>query len=553
MNDNYSNSTICKEPELQVEFSALGNALRYGILYELSMNTVKNTETKHKHLRAAILWMHFKDMISKSTLLQCHIWSISHEIVENSDNENTIKRFSEIILKDLVGKYNFDNFEDLVSQLNDFTIPNWLLKNTEEIISLIPHVELIDEYLYYLINKEEAGSCLAMIKAENIIVKVDLQDTSASNILGTGFSGIAGSDKSIKGLYLTLAGAENVYVYYDCRLEEFHIRHMELCEMMNHVPVVRTNDGKLAYSIGNKEHVIKEYCDYEQYIVEGAQFRVIPEREEPFFFKPYYLSLDGNKKPCSDKYCRKYLWEFIITPYLEKSRERSITSGTIKALNQAVWAELTINSIKTYFAQIISPDCRTGNKNFVLFESVLELLSKYLDQDADITDLLYILCECDKKMKNKVVDEAFPSEELFWRLRELDLQSEILAASLKNVDDNKNDLLSLILANFAGSIKSKNTSSDSKEQYVGTFAIDEGKIVYEAVKLSDGVHVDDLILLPFSRCIYPGAVIYNRVEKKFIVHTPRSLSADEYQMIFNTFNIGKCKRETIVENSLNAS
>ena len=86
-----------------------------------------------------------------------------------------------------------------------------------------------------------------------------------------------------------------------------------------------------------------------------------------------------------------------------------------------------MNGITETLDFIIPKEKQCRSKDFVLIKNIFGILELYLDKDTDITGLLYSLCEASSELNPNI---GFPSEKLYWRLKELQLENEDADMSL---------------------------------------------------------------------------------------------------------------------------
>ena len=83
---------------------------------------------------------------------------------------------------------------------------------------------------------------------------------------------------------------------------------------------------------------------------------------------------------------------------------------------------LTIPSIINAFRTTIPSSELCTNKKFIIFESLCDLLSTYINPEDDITQLLYVLYDMERILCKSY--GQFPSEELYWRCKDVNESRE---------------------------------------------------------------------------------------------------------------------------------
>lgn len=520
----------------EIKLQRLGEALRYGLTNELPEYVRKNEGTLY-HLYGSIACLYLYGCLSNQTASK-----VDMEIFIGAGGESRIngvvEELSKMIFKELREKFLFETFEELEEQLNLFKVPKWCFYiGTQLMKYYAENSYLCNDILYYIgSDKADLGSALIKIDVKRICSNTDLEDEDDREVLLNGFRKIYGIDTKMQRIYLDLHGDNCKFAYYDILGNKLVICNKKFHAMKDGNLFVVTDDNYVALVMGDSIHKLKEYQEGAKYELRKDHFFVYPDKLCNNFFYPYYLYFDG-KILQSDKYhAKKILWERI------SSGISGMRDSIFSKLSDCVLPmpqDLSIDAIRETLVNSIPGSERCKIKGYVLFDNMLEIIATYIDKNKDITHLLYALCEVNLRICK--TESEFPSEELYWRLKEIAVENtnngNLLAAFL-----NGNTYEKLIKE----IVKEENVKTDFVKNRpdkcrIGFLYDSEQGITALSSGIEKGMFVGNYVLPIGDYSKYMGMVSYDAYVNIVYVTTNRELSGAERLYVSKEFNVGKLR------------
>lgn len=500
-----------------VRFNKTGDALRYGLLFEIPNKQLEET-TENKMFRSAIMWMYFNRIISIHTLIQCDTWG--DDMFRKESSVEAVKKIVKALTEDISKVYQFKQFQQLVEVLNELTIPDWLLDNINSVSGLLPYVDLVGEELYYLMeqNHRDDDKCLCCVNVNHVSKGFDFKDNYVVRKLGNGYKSMFGGYQHAGRLYLTLSEIDDGFVAYDCCRKIKYVIHQELHDVIAAGCVVFTEDGMLAYRLGNLVYPFKECLEGEDYGTHENLIAVMPHSKGKEFFKPYYVSVTGEIRPYEEDYVKDFLWKYIV---------RHICRGQYPKKP----SQLTVEDIRKTLTNEVLPEVRTCNKQYLMFMDILSYIEKYVGLKKDITDLLYDICDYNKKFENP--EDEFPTEDLMWMFNAFEI----------NCGASKENFPTM----FHREKPSKEKLRVEREKQIGTFMVSEDNIEVNKITLGNGMVMDPWIIPPFDKNSCDGMVAYNTKEHKYILYAFKEIRNNELEELKEFFGLQYKKLEVVVD------
>lgn len=523
----------------EIKLQKLGEALRYGLTNELP-EYVKKNEGSLYHLYGSIACLCLYGCLSNQVA-----GKVDMEIYMGAGGESKIngvvEELSKLLFEGLREKFVFDTFEELESQLNLFRVPKWCFYiGTQLMKCYVKNSYLCNDSLYYIGSDEsDLGSALVKINVKHICSHTDLEDEDDRKIILNGFRKIYGVDTKMQRIYLDLHGHNSKFAYYDILGDKLVICDNRFLALKDGMLFVVTEENYVAVMMGDSIHKLKEYQEGAKYELRKDYFFVYPGELSNCFFYPYYLHFDG-KVLQADRYdSKRILWERISSGV--SGMRDSVLSRFISKLNDCILPmpkELTISCIREVLIDSIPSSERCTLKGYVLFDNMLEIISTYIDKNSDITQLLYVLCEANLKVCK--MESEFPSEELYWRLKEIAVEnmntSNSLAALLESA--NYEILIKEIVKEEKAELEPHVESDRCK---IGFLYDSLHGIKALSLRMADGMFAGNHILPvgDYSKCM--GIVSYDAYTKVVYVTTNRALSGEERLFVSKEFEVGNLR------------
>lgn len=513
---------------------SLGNGLYNGILVELPKVVQDDDWDEGTNLKACLAYLYLEGIIQPEALgdimEEIHYYRGKSALVKVA-----LEKVSGKILFQLQKSYEFRSLDELVEKLNEKKLPGWSFPVGEA----LPHkytsgLILCDRQLYYI--AETMGKklfCKLDIYHSVYDPITDLDTLSEKLVLGYGYHKIYAYDRSLKRFYLEPVNQEGFYHCYDVLTNSFSINKGKFVALKNGFPYIITEDDYFARVENETVNKLKKWNENEAYCECEKYFLVRPADRNKSFFYPYAVGFDGKVMEADKKECRKIIWDRIqqvvcddeemIFDYFSPKKNESKkvpmpnTLSIINVLQEVVRAS-TDSSL-------------CDNKRFLLFKDILSILSPMVGAKKDITKLWYVLYDIDRSMKENI--HGFPSEEFYWRLKEL-VMTEEKKVHLKNTlkSEDYGTLRKLFGVSPAIEVK-----SDKHKGKIGVFSLCEDELEANIMPISSGKVFGTHIVPNVWAKKDEGVVTYDSVQGHFYITFHRVLQSGEKLMVLRRFEI----------------
>lgn len=528
------------EEKQEIMFEKLGDAFRYGMIFELPMLLKDDSKTNGIHFYASMAYMYLYKYITKETAYGIKR-KVSLNMIYEEKLEEVVQVISNRVFEEMLNRFEFQNFEELIERLNEDIIPDWCFYIGYDLLDrYMDSYILHDDFLYY-ISRKYGNSIFSKIRVRDIDIGTELDDSDRSKSIGYGYDNIAGFDNKLRRVYLTVDNQEDFYHYYDMLSDSFYICKRRLLTVVDGIPFVVTRDNQVAFVLGNEEHKIKEYNGYEDYCRKKDCILVRPGKNSVDFFYPYCISFSGRVVPADIKDCRKVLWkeiQKIVVKPEEKPFSFLLDESEKQQKDIPVPNIFSMNEIMDIFNKYMPSSERCTNKEFIILENIFDILSHYINRETDITALLYTIYDADLKMNYN--DYDFPSEKLYWRFKELEaMDSDAFAKSLKS---QNNDNLKLLLVE-----DEYRESRNEVKGMIGEFWWDKDEIQTSVVYKNEGLIIGSQIVPKIDKMKSCGMVVYDYNFDIYLVISNRNISQPDRLQIVTKYRLLGEKVSFIIE------
>ncbi|MBR5800446.1 MAG: hypothetical protein IKY23_10350 [Lachnospiraceae bacterium] len=510
----------------------VGECLQYGLTREVY---TARKDCKFRYLKAALGYLMLKGYIDRNE------WSKLNSLYPFNGNvheEDKKKQFEEIlrfVMSRLKKKISFNTFEELVGKLNIFMMPEWMYKECDRIMFLLPDAYLVDDMFYY-INPEDGSFCFELHSEGNYEddmedVEDDMEDMGErrSTILSYKYSQILGYNEEERVFYLSVKRIQNIYVEYHLDIGIENIIHKKCIGVIKNYPVCES-DGYLMVKAERAWNHIKK-CDVkEEYTVIGNKIFVTPKHNFPTMFVPYWMNPSGRVIGFSYQDSKTYLWRQIqnqFKPFWKRDNS-----------NEEKDEYLTLGFMEAF----VSKNFDMNSDEYArLFFSLIKLLKRYFPSDADMLQHFYVIMEASNRYEEDVRN-CRVSQSFLARLEELDSYDE-LQKYIYDLDAFKKKLLETVYWDDE-KIMEAEKKREPREK-IGYFTIRKDKVKAFVHDINDGVCMGSLMVMPGIH--KKGIVAYNMENSFFEVQYCRLLTTEEINSIVDKFNLKSKKYRIVVE------
>lgn len=510
----------------------LGDRLRSGLVSEL--NDFDNCI--YVKLTEALVYLYLRFLIT---------WDTFHSLTEclkmedkvkpsGTDREEMAGKFAEILFRDISRKMDCICFDDMIGQLNRYRIPSWIRMYISDIKALIPNCRMVGDSLYYLIGNRLDDSMRFYRFSENPDEQEKLFPRDGV-LLGSGFSEIVEVNEAGK-LYLAHV-SQGSYSVFDCGTETFYVERGTIeCVLSSGAPVVSSREGFLEIRRSGIDRIIKPSLNYESYEAQGNLIKVTPDYDERWFFAPYYVNGKGKIIPISDIEKKALLWEYLAAAIGINAVKTDICSGVFSADYLVTALDDLCTSVSCY-----KPE------QLVAMVDVLTLLKEQVGGDYDLTDILYMLADLDRKLIGPIC--CFPSSVLMDRLRILSRRLGERFGVLFMTMDSPNTLATIRNLILGESYDDFFDNNDGKtytdEAQIGTYKVLNGSVTAMCMNIEDGVCVGNRNIPSIKGEEMDGMVVYDCIENIFYVIGRALTEKSVKQEIVELFRL-KCSNKMFI-------
>lgn len=523
-------------------FEHLGDAFRYGIINEMESLLIDSNDEGGIHFYASVAYMVLNGLISRDTADLIYQEILVGSVLEKKIDE-IVESISKSIFRELIYKYHFRDMDDLVDILNEKIVPGWYFDIGMEVVRhCLRGIFLYEDYLY-LISGDEGRTLFVKINPKRIDTDKSLDEQENRVILANGYSRIYGFDEKLKRVYLGVMNQTGFYHCYDMVTNDFVICSNELIFLRNGIPYVITNDKYVAYILGDVIHKVKKYYDYEKYIQQRDRILVVPKNADSPFFYPYCFTYDGKVVPADIYDCKKYIWSELEYVGHAENRFHYEFFRQFEENEKKVPMpkDFSIGSIIKAFKDIIPNSELCTNKKFIIFESMCDLLCKYIKPEDDVTHLLYVLYEIERVVRRGYCE--FPSEELYWRFKEINEcgeDNEKLVEAFKKWDYET--IKSIVIGD-----KSNINDEVTESGLIGEFHIENNDLKSLVLEKCYGNVLGNLIVYSTSFDGSKGTVSYDCLSNMYYIISAFALSKEEKMQIIKDYKLSEDKYMFVVQ------
>lgn len=523
-----------------MEFMKAGECLSCGLGHEL----MKKDPTKQENLKAFVTFFALKGYLSARTV------EVVQEVVGRDSNGGAdlrarFIRLAKLFVEDFKKSFEFSDYEQLTNELNKINIPSWVFATKGRLLDMFPNAYLVNELIYYIVNDEgkryfrciHVANIKDMLKYrkdyyENFIVDM-FSDDEINYTISTKYSEILGFNKETKTFYLKYRHTQAMYAEYHVDTKQEKIcRYHCLGVVDNKFPIIE-KDNCLAAVVGETVKKIKHKDVREKYEFTEGGILVLPAENYPIMFKPYILQIDGQRREISQNQVICFIWKQIQNDMHDF--RVLVLNREIERIEQHETPKDMVFSLEYLDDLLVGRLDLESNKAARTYQSIVALLKKYLPSEEDVMDYLFLLAEVSKRLSEDV-DERFIGEKTYWLLNELHS-----AGKLSKIITNKNKLKNKLLEGaYWTDERLKAEKSDEALgmkcfDYVGYFAFSKGKFDAHTVKISEALHIGDMMFVNWADA--PGAVAYNLEAGAFEIRYDRELSKKEVEKVLEAFGI----------------
>ena len=519
----------------------LGETLGYALKEEIT-NTNRAKEGDMLFLKSSIITMYFEDLINHNDIKKVRdlLSAYKYGVIET---DFILAETLAIIANALKNKIKFDDFEEMLSKLNEIEMKYpWVLSMCNKLFELIPEVVVLCDKVFFM--KHDTNSILSRfcyINLEEIqqeVIRYEQLDDSGFVVdVSSNYKKMYGYNSKKKVIYLEPAALDDVYVEYYVETHQEKVIHNKCEGMISDLLLIET-EGCLAYKKDEEVNVIKTISEFERYTIDGNHIYVTPSLLQPSVFKPYWLSVNGIVIPTSYQGAANYIWN-LMKPYKSPFVEKVIESG----INTEGWSlaeknPFNLKSLKEYFYTLGCPEV---NKESRLYLFLITTLSKYIDTEVDVLDYFYLILDVSRKYEQYFM-KATLSERLLIHIEELDVSGR-LNECIHDLTKLRDVLMEK--AYWTSERLEKRFDRNPNKQQVGYFDIKGDDIYTVAISVHDGVFVGNLVMMPGER--QRGIVAYDVNRDAFVIQYTRLMTEDEIEEIADTYNIENEMLQIIVE------
>ena len=530
----------------EIKLQKLGDALRYGLTNELP-EYIKKNEGSLLHFYGSIACLYLYGSLPNQVVNK-----IDMEILIGSGGiskvNTVIEEVARLLFEGLKNQFNFETFDELEMQLNLFRIPKWCFYAGMQLVKYYANNSyLCDGVLYYIgSSDDDLGSALMKIDVKRIGANTDLEEDDDRIVLHNGFRRIYGLDSNMKRVYLDLHGHKSKYAYYDIVGDKLVICENRFHALKGGTLFVVTDDNYVAIAMGESIHKLKEFQENAKYELRDDCFFVYPDELSDDFFYPYHLFFDGKVILADKTDAKSIIWERIssgisgardsfLSRYFSKSDDSKIPMPK----------ELSIYEIRETLSNSIPSSERCRMKGYVLLDNLLDIIASYIDKKKDITRLLFALCEANSRIYRN--EKEFPSEELYWRLKEIAFENKDESNSLAALLHSYNYELLISEITKENGVKTGLVKEREEKCRIGFIYDSKGKLKVNCSGLEDGMFVGNHII-PIGDASYSlGVVSFDAYTNIAYVTTNRTLSSEERLFVTKQFKLNEIRCSFVVQ------
>lgn len=515
-----------------------GECLSYGIGNELLQQNKDDEDIPNYALKAFITYFALSGYLSYKSVQE--IYGI---LMDFTRDEFKLKRkfliISKILIRDLKNKFHFDNFDQLITELNNIEIPFWAFETKGKLLPLFPQVYLINDLIYYI--NEDMDRCY--FRCVHVSQAYEILDYShdyfedfdtelvsyveTNHTISNKYSEILGFNVEKHILYLKPHHTNSLYVEYHTDSKQEIVQHYKCLGVIdNKIPVVKVNDN-LCIVLGEEVKQIKKMDFMEEYVVRKDCIYVYAKSSVHTMFKPYLLLLDGERMEIPYQESVDYVMQKMKSDMFDIEDLLSENKGD-ESKGKENTTRFTLDYLESVFLQKYNLN---ENQEARMYHFLVKLLKNYLPADQDVLDYFFMFADATKRLTEKV-DFHFIGESVYWRLNELHLSGK-LSRIVKNIDKLKKKLLQDAYWDDEAIMEERERYCFN--EYVGYFSVSNGRINAYTETTDKAFCVGDLLIA--KRQEMPGIVALNMETGGYEIQYERELSNEEIQLVLEKFHI----------------
>ena len=503
----------------------LGYVFVRGMTQDLADWTKNPEEADMTSFYASIAFLYLQGLITSSETVREIVGILMNDHSGEKDLRKAVAGISRTIFEDLIerSKDNCRNVDDLTQYLNKMSIPKWVFEWGKDLtIKMCEGLFTFNGSLFYL--TEDKRFIRLIIRGISTRGTLD-EPMSDYEELGRGYEKLFGFDRVAMRAFLKAERQDDFYHCFDVQTKTFSIHSGEMLTVNEGVPYIY-KDGYISYVVGEEIHKLKKHEKNEGVSCEKDYMRIIPLLDEGEIFCPYRLSYDGTIDTEVDEYNKDYIWTMInAETRIEKMLAFKLIRGKVSRPRQ-----MTINGILEAYKEAFKYLSEDQRKSYVALEGILKCFEPYLDENADVTKLLYSLY----RNNQTTIEDDFPSERLYWRVKEI-TADETLTESLRGIlKDQKYDELEKMLTEDK---KQDTDKEEIEEVLIGTFEVNNDELQVTTMGKKEGIVLGSLIVPCEMPQFHKGTIYYDSTLNQYNITCAFELTECTRKNIVSVFNL----------------
>ncbi len=510
--------------------------------YALGQEIVGADSNKHDHLEAFIAYFTLIGVIDRKNLmiLKDFAWHIERNAPSFSEKYSYVVG---ILVEHLKKHYSFTDSFEMFRVLNKTIIPAWVFEAADIILCMLPDIYLIKDGLFYIQNGLE-GELFRYTSTKSIDdlltsygdIGLDYE-TTAHCTISTLYTEIVACNDKKREIYLRLKNSDDYFALY-CVDYDQEILYPYKClgVIDNEIPLLDLGTN-IAIMQNDMITTIRPKNMRESYKTEKGAVLVTPflDSDVPGFFEPYILQINGTTEPYRYEESVSFLTNSIEEELIRYDSEDDLDMDEENAYmivdSDRDYSCFSLNYLYGVLASF-SPE---ENRAALLYEKVVGILNKYVDEDEEILGLFYMLIDVSRRLE-KNPGKNLLSEGLYNRLEMLD-DNGLLEALINDVE-----LAPKVLLEDAYWDDKQLADFDAKENIqaqkskIGGFKITKNKVITQNEEPMRKTIISKSVV-PILSNEYPGLIVYNLELGIYEIQYSRILTKSEKKKVAEAFNI----------------
>lgn len=514
-----------------------GECFRYGCIQEL----LNEKNDKMEYLQSLYLYLFLERKISLEAMMKLKVTLEARNCFYSISRTEILKEAVRVLSRELKKIMQFQNFEEFSQELDEFEIPDWIIKGADELFSYAPQLYKKNDILFYICRKENRNF-FRKIRISRIemwcrsgVTKSIWKESGEFQELSEKYSRMLGWNDVADIIYLEVADMEQLYAEYHLEIGQEVIVHEKFWDISGEHILVEKGK-RLFIKKEEKYKEIKETSVLETYTLKGERILVRASRLEPIVFRPFWMNLDGEISDISDEEAVEYLESQLFD-------KESLYAGKLLALIKEKGGKgFTLQNLIMLFRSV-GEIVKEAMADFTL--TLLCKLSSVMDADTNMLEYFYVLLDATKKYKESSFLELGFSEEICELISEMERTGR-LRTCLDTPQIFRKVLMEYVYWNEERLKEREKGKFETGK--VGCFIIDNKRIQEESIPLEEGICIGNLIVFPERR--KKGMVSYQLDTKKFLIQYPKILAKSEIDEIVYKFGLKNYSYQVIIEPEL---